>query len=312
MKNTRNKKTGAFTLIELLVVIAIIAILASMLLPALARAKAKAQRISCINNMKQIGTAYRVWENDNGDRYPQLQAENAGGCSGLFGLGNPPAAPSTVVANNAFLVYSLIQNEMGQSPKLVICPSDERSANANFYPQGSLATGIYNAGGFQYNVGGTTATNTFCNEYLSYFVGGGASDTFPQAILGGDRNLGAATAAVTQDQGYGADQDSPATGASPPTITGGCDSLVNTNGLWISATPGGGGTAPTPALAGNQVAWSAKLHSAGNVAGAGNIMLGDGSAQQCTSAALRLTWLKNAQDNTPTAGAVIEVRMVFP
>jgi prepilin-type N-terminal cleavage/methylation domain-containing protein len=170
MKTQKSKK--AFTLIELLVVIAIIAILAAMLLPALAAAKRKAQRINCVNNLKQVSLAFRIWEGDNGDRYPMSVTSLNGGASDKINDGNNTTAlTSGSEVTNVFLVMT---NELS-TPKIIFCPSDSSHSGpaTNF-------TQIVTAG--------AASTN-----YMSYFVCGDTTESFPQMILIGDRNFGNGT-----------------------------------------------------------------------------------------------------------------------
>src|ERR1043166_8484500 len=81
-----NSRKSGFTLIELLVVIAIIAILAAMLLPALARAKARAVTVQCMNNNKQLGIAWYMYGGDNADR---LAINSDPHVNGAFYKGGP-------------------------------------------------------------------------------------------------------------------------------------------------------------------------------------------------------------------------------
>ena len=262
------KQKAAFTLIELLVVIAIIAILAAMLLPALAAAKRKAQRINCVNNLKEVGLAFRVWEGDNGDQYPMAVSTANGGAQQLVNS----ATTTTTLAGGSFIYAFLVMSNELSTPKILICTSDQTHTTAatNFTPQISAG----------FNITPTTvALNAAYTpiQFVSYFLCGDTAEAYPQMILTGDRNIGSS---------------SPNTPGSPATV------IKGTNAIAYNVMGTAAGAQTLAPLWG----WTANDMHQKN----GNLGIADGSVQQVSCSGLQ-TSLQNATNGGATVNPVYNI-----
>lgn len=165
MNRTRSHFLQAFTKVELLAVLAVIAVAVLMMIPALQRAKAKAQRISCVSCLKNIGLSFRIFATDNQGFMPFQFSTNSPGTN------NPISRPNfggtreyALDPASAWRHFMVLTNELS-TPKILHCRADrERTPARNFLE----------------------FTN---NRFLSYTVGISATEEQPQSILASDRNL---------------------------------------------------------------------------------------------------------------------------
>ena len=130
----------------------ILGVVAVLLLPALLAPKHKISRINCINNVKQIDLAFKMWAGDNDDIYPSH-----------FALTND-AMMKLISSGNAYVLWQTMTNELS-TPKILLCPADTNRIPA------------------------TNFTAGFRDANISYFFSLDADESYPQMILLGDDNL---------------------------------------------------------------------------------------------------------------------------
>lgn len=151
MKLKLVSRRAGFNLLDALVLIAIFALATILILPRVARSKPRAARINCVNNLKQVGLAFRCWALDNQDKFPTRLSASTNGAMELAETGA------------VWTVFQVMSNELN-TPKLLVCPNDTKRKPAGSFSQG------------------------FGNTNLSYFISLDADETQPQMFLAGDDN----------------------------------------------------------------------------------------------------------------------------
>ena len=124
MKNMR-KQNGAFTLIELIVVVALVAMLAASLLPVLAGTRVRDRRLTCTNNLKQVGLAFHTWSISHNGNMPMAVAWAQGGDLDDVGyrvLAATQKSSATSGSRGVSMMFLCMSNELN-TPKNLFCPA---------------------------------------------------------------------------------------------------------------------------------------------------------------------------------------------
>ncbi len=161
----------AYTLIELLCSVGVVVLLAAMLLPALRNGYAKAQRLYCVNNLRQTGLAFHHFAHAHQDRFPMQVSTNDGGSLEYLQAANTMAG-EFYFSYRHFLPLS---NDLAV-PKVLGCPTDTRRPATNFA--------------------------ALQNENLSYFVAGTPEFANPNSALAGNRNVAPTYGSIARVGGY--------------------------------------------------------------------------------------------------------------
>jgi competence protein ComGC len=152
-----------FTLVDFIVIVALVVVLVGVALPRFAKSTVPGSKISCMNNLKQVGLAFRFWALDHNDKSPTEVSVTNGG------------ALEAVMAGNVAAVFQVMSNELS-TPNLLFCPEDRRRIQATSFseipPIGRAHGGVYFSS----------------NSNVSYFVGLDATNTSPSMFLSGDDN----------------------------------------------------------------------------------------------------------------------------